>query len=120
MKKILTALLSLLLLTCAVVTICADSIDPNIVINYDEPNNEYTVTIPDDSYYAILKPSITVNTTFANAKVTLNGVEVASTILDGAVTFKITNGNVTYIIEEIEVPSNPSNPVYKPPKTGIN
>lgn len=118
MKKILTALLSLLLLTCAIVTICADSIDPNIVIIYDEPNNEYTVTIPDDSYYAILKPSITVNTVFENAKVTLNGLPVASTISGGAVTFTITSGNVVYVIEEAEPTPGPSG--YIPPKTGIN
>jgi len=120
MKKIIIVLLSsLLVLLASVSSVIAEAADIDVNIKIEEVGDTIEVEIPNDSIYEDKKPNITVNTPFEYAKVECDGITVKSTINNGAVTFKITGGNKTYVISETSAPHD-DRPKYRVPNTGVN
>ena len=112
--KILLALLLMVLVPFNIV-IAEEVTNLNIQIDNSE-SNRVTVSIPNDEKYDTLKPEISVDTSFSNAKVELDGIEIISTINNGVVTFTIENHNCTYVITSTGSP-NPNK--YQVPKTCV-
>ena len=123
MKKIITALLICLsIVSCLFVDIFADTTPVDLAITITKNADNYQVDIPNNDIFSTKKPTIKVITTYSKAKVLKGTEEIASSISNGEVSFKITEGGTYYITEVVSPSPSPSpspSAKYIIPKTGI-
>ena len=119
MKKIITALLICLsIVGCLFVDIFADTTPVDLAITITKNADNYQVDIPNNDIFSTKEPTIKVITTYSKAKVLKGTEEIASSISNGEVSFKITEGG-TYYITEVVSPSPSPSPKYIIPNTGV-
>ena len=127
-RKALFVIICLCFLLLPKTVISEEDADFIIQISISGGNGEYVVNIQDDKYYAEKKPTVFVNTDIEGdlaRVVDENNREISNKLVDGEVSFKISNGGTYYITKgtkeykpEDFAPRN-TTPEYSIPKTGI-